>query len=59
MKGGDKIPATIEYLKSGMELLDTQLEALKISEILDLDTIKKILIVNATYLTKNVCLKIQ
>lgn len=59
LKGGDKLPASIQYLKGGLELLEGKLEASKLAEVLDLDVLKKVLMVNATYLIKNVCQRIQ
>lgn len=58
LKGGDKLPASIQYLKGGLDLLEKKLEATKLAEVLDLDVLKKILMVNATYLIKNVCQRI-
>lgn len=59
LKGGDKIPSSIQYLKGGLDLLESKLEASKLAEVNDLDLLKKVLMVNATYLIKNVCMKIQ
>lgn len=58
LKGSDKIPSSIQYLKVGLELLESKLQCTKMSEILDLDELKKILMVNATFLIKNVCMRI-
>lgn len=57
LKGGDKVPYTVQYLKAGFDLLETKLEVNNISEILDLDNLKKILIVNATHQVKSVGMK--
>ncbi|KAL4448667.1 hypothetical protein ABPG74_012756 [Tetrahymena malaccensis] len=59
LKGAERVPNSIQYLKAGLSFVETNLEANSISEILDLDVLKKILVVNATYLIKNVGMKMQ
>jgi len=47
---GQPLPGTFEYLNSGIQLLQEQCTAKTVAEISSIDTLRKILIVNVSYL---------